>query len=201
MKIEESWNGKPGVFLIRNTENQKVLIGIAEDIGQMIRDNETLLKAGKHTNYPFQVDYRVSPPDTFEAELLEDAESCDFESLLSVCSRCVKEFDAKNFKHGYNTMVDAFQYTQQNLAKMYAEIKENEEREARSKRMKGKRNALGSTRSVEQRERQSELMTGRTQTQEHIDKRVEAKAENRAKRLEAALNEYPENEIEESPFK
>ncbi len=63
-----------GVYLIRNTTNDKVFLGVAQDLGGIINSQRFQLRLGGHRNKALQADWNELGEQTFAFEILEELE-------------------------------------------------------------------------------------------------------------------------------
>jgi hypothetical protein len=66
-----------GVFLIRNTTNDKVYVGAGVDIQGIINRHKFALSMGGHQSKELQKDWNALGPDKFEFEIVDQMEPRD----------------------------------------------------------------------------------------------------------------------------
>lgn len=75
LKQEYKLGPRPmGVYLIRNTTNDKVFLGVAQDLGGIINSQRFQLRLGGHRNKALQADWNELGEQTFAFEILEELE-------------------------------------------------------------------------------------------------------------------------------
>lgn len=73
LKDEYKQNPRPmGVYQIRNLVNDKVFIGISQDIPGILNRHEFSLKSGIHTNKKLQEEWNEFGSDNFVFEILDE---------------------------------------------------------------------------------------------------------------------------------
>lgn len=88
-----------GIYIIRNTVNNKVYIGSAIDIKKRWRDHKWCLKENKHHNPHLQASYNKYGLENFKFII---GLKCNFDDLLLEESKLIKKFKSQNNLHGYN---------------------------------------------------------------------------------------------------
>jgi group I intron endonuclease len=78
LKREYKQNPPPmGVFAIRNMVNDKVFVGVSQDLSGIINRHKFQLKMGKHQNVRLQTEWNEFGEDKFAFEILEQVEQRD----------------------------------------------------------------------------------------------------------------------------
>lgn len=90
----------PGIYIIKNTINDKVYIGSAVNIKRRFGDHKSRLKHSKHNNAYLQRAWNKYGKENFKFEVLE---FCAKEILNTREEFYISKFKATNENHGYNS--------------------------------------------------------------------------------------------------
>ena len=63
-----------GVFVVRNTQNGRLLVGVSTDLPGMLNRQRFQLEMGSHPDKELQRDWDESGPDVFAIEVLDELE-------------------------------------------------------------------------------------------------------------------------------
>ena len=107
-----------GIYMIRNTINEKVYIGQAKDIYHRWSTHRTELNADRHANIHLQGAWKLYKPESFEFSVLEE---CSEDELNEKEQYYIDLYDA--YEHGYNMDrggqgILGFKHTEEQISKM-----------------------------------------------------------------------------------
>ena len=93
-----------GIYMIKNTQSNKVYIGSSININNRIKRHYYELKKGVHSNKHLLKSFIKYGEDYFEVHVLEKYEKIIHDDLLKVEIDYINKFDSYN--NGYNQMID-----------------------------------------------------------------------------------------------
>jgi group I intron endonuclease len=96
-----------GVYVIRNTVNDKVYVGSTRNFYTRYKGHRSHLRLGKHSSRHMQRHHNKYGPSCFTINLLELITD-NPEDLALAENRYIELFDAANPKKGFNNMVASF---------------------------------------------------------------------------------------------
>jgi group I intron endonuclease len=104
LAVDTLFKFSPGVYLIRNTINQKVYVGSSEYLGKRLLDHASMLRTGKHTNTHLQRAWDKYGDDSFVSEIVEHT---SVDQLNEREQAWINKLNATNQEFGYNIAPEA----------------------------------------------------------------------------------------------
>jgi len=158
---------KSGVYMIKNMINHKIYIGSSKDITKRWLGHKNLLNKKKHGNGFLSNAWHKYGEDNFIFSVVEYVES---DQLIIKEQHYIDFYKSYDNKIGYNLVPNAgsnlgWKPSEETKKKMSKSAKKKppvteETKKKLSVVRKGNKNALGSVKTTEMKEKQSELMKG-----------------------------------------
>ena len=95
---------EPTVYLIRNTVNGKVYIGVSNNVEKRFLEHFSALRAGKHSNKALQADYNTHGQAAFTTGIIENLNEAGYARWVREDRErhWIKQHNATNPMYGYN---------------------------------------------------------------------------------------------------
>lgn len=91
-----------GIYIIKNTINNKCYIGKAIDVNDRMKDHKYLLEDNKHTNKHLQASWNKYGAENFTFNLLEACDNLSSTELKEKEKHYIKQYKSNNYQFGYN---------------------------------------------------------------------------------------------------
>jgi hypothetical protein len=113
--IAQADRNKAGVYLIRNSIDERIYIGASKCLGARFRDHRRLLRASRHYNTALQTLVDLHGLETLSFHLVE---LCAHEKLLERERHYIHLYKATNPQAGFNQAVKGWKMSESARAKM-----------------------------------------------------------------------------------